>query len=1580
MLLTTLVVLVNLTPVQNYLARKAATVLTDKLKTKVSVAHVRIDFLNHLMLQGVYVEDQSHDTLLYAGELQLRITDWFIFSKKPVIHYVGLSNTFAHLNRKAQSKVWNYDFIADALGSGNSSSNGGSSFEFDLKKVVLENVRFHMDDAWGGEDLDFDVGGLILNAKDIDFRKKTIRINDIAVTKTDVFINEYKAGHPPRPVSAVPEPIDTTPFNAGKWVVLTNGLTLDGCTFHLTGDNKVPVPDLFDENHLAISNIKAAINTISIVGDTIRGNVTNLFAHERCGLEIRKMQSKVSVSPIASVCDELYMETNNSKIRNYYAMNYRRFPDFLEYIDSVVMVAHLRDASIDVRDIAYFATELKKFPNITVKANGDGRGTVANLGANNLIVSDGNSVFKGNITMKGLPDIYNTYITYTNGELLTNGKGILRYVPTLKNSPDVAFEQISYALFRGSYEGYIENFRVKGALKTNLGDIAEDIRLDIPGFNTNTAIYSGSITSDNVQVGSFLKQPLFGGISLSEKFSGKSFNPDLAQANIDGFIKELTLNDYAYHNISTKGLLARKQFNGTLLVDDPNLALEFDGGINYANKNVNIKATAHLLGSNFNALHLTKDTFTVSADFDLNCTGSNIDNFSGFAKLNNIDMKRNSHKVALDSVFVNATGDSLNKLLTVQSNNIMASISGDYQLSNMATSVQYYLSRYMPDYIKVPKGFIPSQDFTFKINTYNIDSIWAITFPLVKGFDSSEISGSLNTEGQKLTLNASIPNGTIGNIHMTNIGITGSGNLQSMGLNTTIDNVAINDSMLNGSLSVTTTVGSDSVAFTIATTTPDTSTSITLNGRILARKDSLFLTMLPSQFYLNQARWDISGGSKVVYSDKYLYVDGLSITSGLQRITASSHIQQNDQSIIINTENLDLGQLGTWAGLAIYQPDGRLNGTIEIDKVFGDLYVSSNMKATNVLLGNDTVGTVNVVCDYDGAKKLITFDPQTGIYRDASSIVVSGKVSFDSTTHQQLDGQMQFKNAPLAWSSPFLVGIMSHMTGTLNGTIKFDGTSYEPRMDGDVLLLHGGFKVDYTGCNYGIPTAKIHIDNHIINFGKVQLYDTYGNQALVMGSFNHNLFKKMNMHLKVISDKLEVVNLTAAENNIFYGNLIASMDSFTISGPFNNISLMAYNGAPAAKSRIYIPMSSATGMEAGAFSYASFKTYGKAQDKLTKRNRDKISINIDANINSLAEIHIVIDPASGDEIMARGSGRIGLDIPASNDISMNGIYNIDNGSYVVTFKSLFYQRRFKLNSGSTISFNGPFSETTLDVNAVYACKARLYDLLSEPDKQFVTGNEKSDAQTPQLVDIYLHMNGYLRNPKLTFDLDLDDKHSQSSLAYQKLKLINNDDRQKFNQVASLLLIGSFIPPDGIAGSSVATGAINNISQILSGSTSAALTNIISKLDKNLNVDVRYTNYNYNDQTLGGANRSEVKLGVNRSYFNDRLLVEVGGTSDWGRPTSASSTSAFNLTGDFRIQYQLSQTSGLRLNAFRTSDYDVTLDRDIVRSGVGITWRKSFDRLSDFFRGNKYAEEQKLKELKSLEGSPADTSKKPTGTE
>ncbi|HTM64742.1 MAG TPA: translocation/assembly module TamB domain-containing protein [Flavipsychrobacter sp.] len=1540
-----LVILVNLTPIQNFVARKTAEVLAERLKTKVALKNVRIDFLNHLLIEGLYIEDHAGDTLLYAGRAEARITDWFILRKdKPVIHYIGLYDAYGHLYRTAKSGDWNYQFVIDAFDTGKKdSTKKQNELELDLKKLDVQRARFHMDDAWAGSDLDINIGNLQVNADAIDIKKRKIDIRSILVEQALVSVRDYKGGRPSTVKKKVLQ-IDTTAFNKGNWLVSVRKINLHRSAFALNSSDRPPAINEFDPSHIGVSDINIDVNNLKIVKDTIRGAIENLTAKERCGLVVKKFTADASVSPIASICKNLYLETNNSKLQHYYAMHYDRFPDFTDYIHKVKMVGDISNSVVDSRDVAYFAPVLRKYPEV-LHISGNVAGTVDNLQGENLYVTDGSTYVKGDLKMQGLPDINTTFINFQNGAVFTTSNFILKYAPELRNNPSIAVEKINYAYYQGNFAGYIENFAANGTLTTNLGSIQSDIKLYIPNLNSKVAVYSGAVSTEHFALGTLLRQPLFGDISFKANVSGAAFDPQNASVKIDGFINYLDVKGYRYKNISAEGTLAKKKFDGKALVDDPNLALAFYGSADFSGAEMNINAKANLLQSNLNALNLTKDSILATADFDLDFTGNNIDNFQGYAKLYNINLVRNNHRLDVDSVYASSAFVDGKKSLILESNDITAHIKGDYQLSTLPRSVQFYISGYLPNYIQAPVRYAPDQNLSFSFSTRNIDSLLAVLLPSVKGFNDATVSGALNTAQQQLTLTADIPYGYFKGIALNKVKINATGNFNLLSVDADIANLDLNKGLLSASMSVNTQLGSDSMNFVIATKSPDAIGTLTINGRAVASGDSLYLNLLPSEFYLNKNRWEIPDGNQFVFSKDYLFIKNLKFSSGLQNITVNTSEESTNQLLAVTVKDLDVAMLGGIAGLAPYQPDGRINGSVNFANLFTGMMVDGNLQATNVKLGQDTLGTINLIGNYNAKKKIVSLDPQSGIYRGNASIRAAGSVSFDSTNRQLLDGYVQFNQSPLSWISPLVTGFLSNMSGTLNGNININGSAAKPDIAGTVTVNDAATKIDIIGTYYRIPHAELKVDNNSIDFGKVTIYDVANRTATLTGGIAHDRFRNMRFsRVTLQSPEFEALNLKEYENNSFYGNLVAEVESMTISGPFDDIR-MSITASPAAKSHIFIPVK--TTADVGSYSYVSFKTYGQDQ-VVTTKGRNKFSLTIIGKMNPLAEMTLVLDPSTGDVINAKGYGTIQLNVPSDADIKMYGNYEIEEGDYTFTLRQLAFRRNFVINSGSKIGFNGALSSTNLDINAVYTTRARLIDLLNEKEKDFISNtSEERDAKASQKINVLLHMTGSLNEPKLTFNLDVPENRSEGSLAYQKLKQINQNDRELFDQVASLLLVNTFIPPEGIGSSTATTGAINNISEILSTTASSQLTNIVNKLlgDPNLSVELKYKNYNLSDPTIyGGAlNRNEVSFNVRKNLLNDRLMVELGSAYDWGRPTSSNSSTS-NLTGDFRVQYLLTEDGRVRATVFRTSNYDVLVDRNIWRGGIGISYRKTFDNL------------------------------------
>ncbi len=1566
--------LVNFTPVQNFIVRKATSILSKKLNTTVKIEHVRLDLLNHINIEGIYIEDQNKDTLLYAGQVQGRITDWFFFKNGiPVIKYVGLKNAYANLYRTKDSEEWNYQFVADAFSSDkkpDTTKKKKNDFNIDLREVDIEQVRFSMNDAWVGSDMGFVVGSFSIDAKNVDLQKHIININKIAATGTQVTIRDYEGGRPPKPKQEVvePKPIDTTAFNPQNWVIKVSNLSLEECLFALDAAERAPLANEFDPSHMNITNINIDANDINIIGDTLKAKLNNLSAKERCGIEIQQFTSDLTISPNASICENLTLKTANSVIQHHYAMYYTRFPDFNDFLNKITLDAKLDNTTVASKDIAYFATTLRQYPT-TVNISGDVNGSIEDFTCKGLKIYDGINVVSGDLSIKGLPDINKTYFDYKNGYIYTNNKGIHKYVPELNDSFAVAIDSIKTFEFKGSYVGYINSFALNGNINSNLGTIVSDVQIKQPLKGNNNTAYEGSMTVTDLRIGTLLKQPLLGSVTMNADVNGTSLNMEEADIKFKALVDYIDINGYRYNNIDADGQLAQKKFTGNLLVNDSNMALGFYGEFDFSQKLYKVNATANLLNSNLTALNFfnTEDTVKAIADFDLNCTGSSIDNFSGYAKLYNIDIRRNEQRLDLDSVYVLAEEEGATNIMTIKSNALDAQFKGQYHLTKLAPSVQYYISGYLPDYIKKPSKDAPDQNLEFELETKELDNIFAVLLPQVGGFNHTTISGALNTRQQSLTIKGNIDEGIIGNNKLRNVVITGNGNFQKLNVIVDAGEVVLGDSAISGNLNLNTTLGNNQLDFTIATSSPYSIGTANLTGHAVAQNDTLTLALGQSEFYLNDAKWELQAGNKTILTDNYISIDGLRLSSGLQELTVNTRQDNNHQIIAANISNLDVAQLGNLAGMGEFEPDGRINGTLRVEDPLGDLYAAADIKGSNIKFGNDTMGRINIVGSYDSKKNLLSLDNKTGIFYGDSHLSAYGLISLNNTTNQSVDGGIEFHNTPVPWAAPFLKGFISEMSGKLNGKVQIKGTSTEPQIIGDIKVQQTAMRIDLLGSYYKIPNAAVHLNNKEISLGKIKLIDRYDNEAELTGTIYHDLFKDMRLAISMQSPKLEVINLTESEGDAFYGKFIASIGRMSINGPIDDISINMSKVSPAAKSHLYLPLTSGTGLS--NYNYISFKSYGKEQD-YTKKNASKLSIHIETILNPMGEVTMVMDPSTGDAITAKGSGNVSIDMPSSSEFRMFGNYIIEEGAYTFTLKQLFLKRRFTLDKGSVISFTGPIDNTGLNVEGVYTTRARLYDMLGKNEKESLETASQAEVNAAKLmqdINVLLYMKGTLAEPELDFQIQrASTSGGTSPIVDASLRYVNQNQKELLNQVASLLLLNTFTPRGAGFQSTAASGALNNISDVLSGTASSQLTNVISRLTgaEDLAVNVKYQNINNSTSTnTAGANRNEFSIGITKNYFDDRLNVELGSSLDWGRPTSQDDANNFNLVGDFRIQYLIREGGNLRANIFRASNYDVVIGRNINRGGFGLSWRKSFDSLEELIRGSKYMRRKEEEERK-----------------
>src|ERR1700679_2884143 len=84
--------LLQMPSVQTYLGKEASAYLSKQLKTKIDIKAVNLDFFKTINLEGIYVEDLHHDTLLYGGKIGCKIKLFSLKSKQIEFDVTELDN------------------------------------------------------------------------------------------------------------------------------------------------------------------------------------------------------------------------------------------------------------------------------------------------------------------------------------------------------------------------------------------------------------------------------------------------------------------------------------------------------------------------------------------------------------------------------------------------------------------------------------------------------------------------------------------------------------------------------------------------------------------------------------------------------------------------------------------------------------------------------------------------------------------------------------------------------------------------------------------------------------------------------------------------------------------------------------------------------------------------------------------------------------------------------------------------------------------------------------------------------------------------------------------------------------------------------------------------------------------------------------------------------------------------------------------------------------------------------------------------------------------------------------------------
>jgi len=1516
-------------------------------------------------MEGVLVRDQKKDTILYAGVLSVRITDWFFLKEKPELKYIGLEDAIVKMQR--DSAIWNYQFIMDYFNDSSTNKKKSSqNISIDLKEVDLKNISFSENDLWRGERMIVRTRSLHLNADHINFTYKIFQVNDLQIDNPYFYILNMPSR---RPDSLKPrDDADTgLQLNTADMFIKVKKMQIHNGTISVQADEGKPDPG-FDGSHLFITSVNGKFSNTIMQKDTIRSEV-DINAKERCGLELKRLKAEFRVTPQIMEFAKLDLQTNKSKIGDYYAMCYSSFnKNFSYYISQVTMKGHIRDAKVNSDDIAYFAPAFKSWKK-EVQISGTYDGTVQNFNVKNFLAKAGNTTYvSGEFSMNGLPDIYKTKIGFNNGIIRTNYNDAAIFAPVITEVHVPNLSALGDIFFRGNFNGTILDFSTSGTIGTAIGALSADVSLELP--NGQDAVYAGSLTTTHFDIGKFLNYDLLGLVDFKGKISGNNFSIDKIRTTILGNISSLVFNDYTYTDINTNGTFQKKYFNGEVTIGDPNLDFKSHVEVDLTSLDPSFNILGDLK-TNLKPLHLFKNDLQLTGLIDVNFTGKDIDHFLGSAKFLNADITSNDIRLGFDSLSITSSFKDSVKSIHLANNEFTANIDGVFNIKDLPDNFQAFLHQYYPAYIPAPSISLKKQAFSVELTTNFIEPYLKLYDKKIVGFNNIIINGNVDTKKDSFALNALIPYAGYAKYAITGAEINGKGNLKSLELKGNISSVQVSDSLSFPNSIFYVKSGNDHSIVSLKTSANNTLNEADLNGEVFTLNDGIRIKFDPSSFILNDKKWHLEKEGEISVTKEFVSAQNVKFIQGFQEITVETN--QNDDpgqnNLVVNLKNIVIGDITT---LLFKNPklEGIASGSVYLNDFYGNFNIDAAIKAEQCRLDDDSIGLLSIKSGFNSQTGIIPFEVTS--LNKGYHLEAIGNYNTKDTLNRPLHINALLDNTRITYLNKLLVGIFSNMDGLATGKLEVKGNPNAPEFTGKVKLHDAHLKVDYTQVNYKIDSADIRFDDGVIDFGEFNIYDLYKNKGIVKGKLYETGFRDLKFDFSLVTDKLMMLDTKQKDNPQFYGKAIGKA-KLVFKGPESDC-IMNIQAEANDTSHIYIL--NAISKEGGDEDFIVFKKYGTEIEKNETTSNFNLLVDLDLTANRKVQIDVILDPLSGDVIKATGNGRLKIKVGTIEPLSIRGKYDIDNGKYDFSFQS-FIKKPFilKQESGNYLEWTGDPLNAFIHIDAIYTAEnVSISDLISNQISAFNNSGSKA-YRGP--VYVIATLSDKLSKPTIHFKLDFPQSSPLKSDAVFEglLNKIEEDDNEILKQVTYLIVFDMFAPygQGNGANLNVTTLSVNTVSQVINNELNKTLSNLLFRIthDKNLHFDVGTSVYNSNDLfsnlTTGSGNntaannifdrsRVNVKLGYN---FNDKFTVSFGGDFDFNLGATTQSGN-FQWLPDLNVEYYLTKDKKLRGVIFSKNSLNIngtTLGKQ-NRQGVGISYRKDFERI--------FAKKKKRQLLKLLQ--------------
>jgi translocation and assembly module TamB len=1404
------------------------------------------------------------------------------------------------------------------------------------------------------------IGALVLHPKTLDLKNSLITLNDASLENSDFVVQTQSKKSVEKPKDTVL----TTPATP-SFKIITGEVTVKNTNLTYDDESMPKAPKGMDFSHLAITGFALDAGSIQYSTDTSVVSLKSASFKEKSGFVLNNLTTDFEMTPTSVSLKNLDIVMPGSEIKKSAVITYPSLAALQKNPALLSVDIDIENSKINIKDIQPLLppssiqnTPLTSASTLYVDAKVTGK--VKDLNFQKLILT-GLSATNINVSgvVKGLPDAKKVYADLTINKFQTSRSDILSLVPKGKLPSTITLPEKIAA--NGSIKGNMADLNTNLTINTSLGD-AKIVGSLVNITDSNKAQYNLALNASGLQLGTLMQNAKLGVFTGSFRVQGKGYNPAIANATFTGDISAVTLNSYTYRNIKADGSIANKIYKINASVNDPNIAANLSANGKFSGKYPAIQIKATIDSIKTFPLHLTPDSISYHGDIDGDFTNTDPDNLNGNLLVTHSILVNGGQRITLDSFQLSADDVGGEHRLSLQAQFISATIRGQYRLTQLADVFQQAINPYF--YLGTAKDTAKVDPYHFIINAGIRDNAaLRAFFPALTELKPITLNGAFASDSG-WNLNMKVPYVVYAGSIINNAVVSAGTKDGLLAFNASLKQFKSGTSLNIYATTLDGTLQNNTLNFTLNVKDQKSVNKYTLSGTLAQPSPNNYtFSLKPGNILLEYSKWNINADNSIQYLNKDIIAHNFILSQGGQQLGLNSIGTGNNRPLQVDFKNFKIETITGFVESDSLLVNGVLNGNALVKNIQTEPTFTTDLTVDNLSIYQDTIGTFAIKVNNNVAN---TYHADVTLKGRGNDMSIVGDYLVDSA-NSTYDFALDIAALQMSSIEGFTKGGIKNARGFIQGKIALNGSLKSPNIDGKLSFNNTAFNVSAINNVFRIDQASIAIiNNKGIELNNFIIRDTTNNQLAIGGVVNTTDFLNYIFDLTIKARHFQAINSTNKDNKLFYGKMIFSTDLSIKGTPTHPIVAGTFSIDDKTDFTVVMPQQDpGIAKREGIVRFVDYSA--TAEDSLLMMPYDSLNvsplvgydISVNITVSKEASFNLIVDAANGDFLKLKGSAQLTAGIDASGKITLVGSYEIDEGSYNLSFN--FLKRNFIIQKGSRIVWTGEPTTAQIDITAIYIANTAPLDLVQAQ----ITGDETMYKQKLPF-EVHLKLQGELLKPLITFDivLPLDKNYNVSNdiitTVQNALAQIREDPGEINKQVFALLLLNRFVgqnPFDNSGGTSVSAGtlAMQSVSRLLTEQLNALTQNLVAGVD--INFDVATTQ----DFTTGSQqNRTDLNVGISKRLLSDRLTVTVGSDFELQGPQPANNQQQ-NFAGNISINYKLSKDGRYMLRAYRKNDYTDIIEGYVIETGIGFIISVDYNKFSEIFTSKE--QRRKKREIK-----------------